>query len=209
VFAALVCLNAVALGGWLFAMQDVYAPIRWIDHVDPAAQLGWIAAHPLRFAGMLLDRFAGPGAGALWDLMVGRILGWLDTPMSYAAIKSYQLVLIAAALFDSRSEIRVGARLKIVALAVLLMGLAMIGTLLYLQGHPVGAGYITDVHGRYLIPLSPLLLLLLYNRTLRASVLARFPREDVITRGCAAGLAAFLVISSALSCILVARRYYL
>ena len=45
-------------------------------------------------------------------MMVGRLLGWLDTPVPYTTIKAYQLVLIAAALFDSRSEIRVGARIK-------------------------------------------------------------------------------------------------
>ncbi len=208
-FAVLVCVNAAALGGWVFVMQDVYVPIPWIAHVDPAAQLRWIAAHPMQFAGMLLDRFTGPGAGALWDLMVGRLLGWLDTPIPYAAIKSYQFVLIAAALFDSRGEIHVGARMKIVALAVLIVGLAMVGTLLYLQGHPVGANYLTDVHGRYLIPLSPLLLLLLYNRTLRDFVFAWVPREPWIARGCTAGLVAFLVLSSALSCVFVACRYYL
>ena len=85
----------------------------------------------------------------------------------------------------------------------------MIGTLLYLHGHPVGADYVATIQGRYLIPLSPLLLLILYNRTLRASVLARFPREPWIARACSAGVVAFLVISSALSCFYVARRYYL
>lgn len=209
VFAALVSLNVAALGGWVFVMKDVYVPITWMGHVDPAEQLRWIAANPMHFAGMLLDRFSGANAGALWDLMVGRILGWLDTPIPLISIKSYQFVLIATALFDSRSEIRVGARTKIVALAVLIVGLATIGTMVFLQGHPVGANYVADIHGRYLIPLSPLLLLLLYNRTLRASVLAWIPREQWIARGCTAGLVAFLVISSAFSCFIVARRYYL
>jgi uncharacterized membrane protein len=208
VFAALAGLNAVALGGWVWLMRDVYVPITWMGHVDPAAQLRFIAAHPLQFAGMLLDRFSGPGAGALWDLMVGRVLGWLDTPMPYAAVLSYQLVLIAAALVDSRSEIRVGARLKLLAFCVLVVGLATVGTMVYLQGHPVGASYLADIHGRYLIPLSPLPLLVLYNRTLRASLLARFPREPV-ARACSAGLAAFLVFSSALTCFVLVRRYYL
>ena len=90
-FAALVSVNAAALAGWVFVMQDVYVPITWMGHVDPAAQLRWIVANPMHFAGMLLDRFAGPGAIALWDMMVGRLLGWLDTPIPYAVIKSYQL----------------------------------------------------------------------------------------------------------------------
>ncbi len=209
IFAALISLNAAVLGGWGLLMQDVYAPITWMGHVDPAAQLRWIAANPVHFAGMLLDRFAGPGALSLWDLMVGRLLGWLDTPIPYTVIKSYQLVLIAAALFDSRSEIRVGARPKIVALAVLIVGLATIGTTLYLQAHAVGADYLTGIHGRYLIPLSPLLLLVLYNRRLRVCVLARIPREPRIARACTAALVAFLIVSSALSCFYVARRYYL
>jgi len=140
-------------------------------------------------------------------MMVGRLLGWLDTPIPYAVIKSYQLALIAAALFDSRSEIRVGARMKFLALAVSILGVAMIGTLIYLHGTPVGANHVSTIQGRYLIPLSPLLLL--YNRTLRASVLAWIPREQRIARAFSAGLVAFLVVSSALTCFWVARRYYL
>ena len=142
-------------------------------------------------------------------MMVGRLLGWLDTPIPYASIRSYQFVLIATALFDSRSEIRVGARMKFLALAVSILGVAMIGTLIYLHGTPVGANHVSTIQGRYLIPLSPLLLLLLYNRTLRASVLAWIPREQRIARAFSAGLVAFLVVSSALTCFWVARRYYL
>lgn len=209
VFAALALVNAAAVAGWVFAMRDVYVPIPWISDVDPAAQLRHIAAHPMQFAGLLYDRFAGPTAGALWDLMVGRILGWLDTPMPYAVIKAHQLLLIAAALFDSRADVRVGARPKLVALAVLILGFAAVGTLLYLQGHTVGANYLTDVHGRYLIPLSPLLLLPLYNRTLRGRVLAWDPRGRWIARGCTAGVVAVLALNSALICFFVARRYYL
>ena len=207
-FALLVGVNAAAVGGWIFLMQDVYVPIPWIADVDPGAQLAWILAHPAQFAGMLIDRFTGFGAGALWDLMVGRILGWLDTPMPYPVIKAYQFALIAAALLDSREDIRVGARLKLVALAALVAGLALVGTLLYLQGHPVGAGYLADVHGRYLIPLSPLPLLLLYNRTLRARVSAWLPREPWVAPSFSAALIAFLVLNSTLICVAVARRYW-
>jgi len=208
VFASLVALNAAALAGWAFVMEGVYAPPAWLNHVDPAAQLRWIAANPIQFSGILLERYSVPGARVYLDLMVGRVLGWMDAPIPYAVIKSYQFVLIAAALFDSRTEIRMGARIKIVALAVVLVGLAVIGTMAYVGGSAVGANRIRSLQGRYFIPLSPLLLLMLYNRTLRASVLARIPREQLIARGCTAGLVAFLLFSSALTCFFVASRYY-
>jgi len=84
----------------------------------------------------------------------------------------------------------------------------VIGTMAYVGGSAVGANRIRSLQGRYFIPLSPLLLLMLYNRTLRASVLARIPREQLIARGCTAGLVAFLLFSSALTCFFVASRYY-
>ena len=91
---------------------------------------------------------------------------------------------------------------------MVLVNLALIGTMAYAGGNAVGANRIAGIQGRYFIPLSPLLLLLLYNRTLRASVLAWIPREQLIARGCTAGLVAFLLFSSALTCFFVAVRYY-
>jgi hypothetical protein len=158
---------------------------------------------------MLLDAFFGTGGRALWDLMVGRVLGWLDTPLPYALILAYQLALIATALVDSRADVRIGARAKLVAAVALLAGLAGIGTLLYTQGHAVGVGYIAEIQGRYLIPLSPLPLLLLYNRSLRALVSARIPRGLPAAGAGRATLVAFLLLSSALTCAVIARRYYL
>jgi uncharacterized membrane protein len=176
--------------------------------VDPSAQLGWIAAHPTRFAEMLLESFSWPQTRAYSDLLVGRLLGWMDTPIPYALIRSYQVVLVTTALFDSHSQVRIGARLRIVALAVVLVDLALIGAMAYVGGNSVGAKRIVGIQGRYFIPLSPLILLLLYSRTLRASVLALIPREREIARGCTVGLFAFLLFSSALTSFLVAGRYY-
>jgi len=208
VFASLVALNAAALGGWAFVTKDVYAPPSWINNVDPAAQLRWIAANPTQFTGMLLESYSWPEPRVYSDFMVGRALGWMDTAIPYAVIRSYQFVLIAAALFDSRSEIRMGARIKIVALAVALVELALIGTMAYVGASAVGAKRIAGIQGRYFIPLSALPLLMLYNRTLRASVLAWIPREQMITRSCTTGLFAFLLFCSALICFFVAGRYY-
>lgn len=208
VFASLVALSAAALGGWALLAREVYAPPAWMNDVDPAAQLRWILASPKQFAELLLDRLSWPRVRLYSDLMVGRALGWMDTPIPQAAIRSYQLVLIAAALFDSRGENRIGARVKIAALAVVFVDFVLIGTMAYLAGNPVGAKQIAGIQGRYFIPLSPLLLLTLYNRTLRASVLAWIPRERLLARCCTTGLVAFLLFSSALTCFFVAHRYY-
>jgi uncharacterized membrane protein len=208
VFASLVALNAAALAGWAFVLEGVYAPPAWLNHVDPAAQLRWIAANPTQLPGILLERYSSPGPRLYLGLMVGRVLGWMDTPLPQPLISSYQFVLIAAALFDSSTEVRMGARIKILALAVVLVDLAVIGTMAYVGGSAVGAPRIRSLQGRYFIPLRPLLLLPLYNRTLRTLVLAWVPRQQWIARGCTAGLLAFLLLSSAITCFFVAARYY-
>jgi uncharacterized membrane protein len=208
VSAVLVGLCAAALGGWLLLLRDVYAHLAWVPDSDPVAQLRWIAAHPTQYAAMLFERFTGASGEALWALMVGRVLGWLDTPMPHGFIRSYQLALVGVALFDSRSDIHVGARMKLVALGAVCAGLVTVGTMLYVNGHAVGVSYVAEIQGRYLIPLSPLPLLALYNRTLRAGILSRFPQERILARACTAGLVAFVVFSSLLTCFVIARRYY-
>ncbi len=174
--------------------------------MDPAAQLELMWERPARFARILF--------GNLWhkvsrygDLLVGSRLGSLDAPLPQLFIRAYQMVLVVTALCDASPGHRVGARFKLIGLLLVFAEYVLISTLAYVFAMPVGAGG-TSIQGRYFIPLSPLLLLPLYNRRVRA-FLQGMSRPRVPLRAIAVlGIVVFLILSAAVTCKSLVARYY-
>lgn len=95
------------------------------------------------------------------------ILGWLDTPLPDYVYNSYIPMLLLAIILDKRNDIVVRWKMRyifgmafclIFILIMISMYMIMAGT-----GTKIGDGLITGVQGRYFIPISPLLFILLYN----------------------------------------------
>jgi uncharacterized membrane protein len=202
----LIGISAAALAGWALFAKDVYVPLSWKSHLDPIAQLRFIAAHPVWVASMLLGHLWS-GAGYYLDFMVGLRLGWVDAAIPHWFIRMYQVVLVLAALIDSRGSVRIGLRFKLTCLAVALVDVVTIATLAYIIWTPVGSSRVV-IWGRYFIPMSPLLLLPFYNRTVVATLRETPLRKLEGSCWSGAPLVAFLLFSSSVTLYFVAARYY-
>ncbi len=159
---------ALGLGAWLALVRSVYVPVGWVPGVDPAAQARAILSSPLAFLQLAWTDYLGSMPGYV-DQMTGRYLGWVDTELPLALIRSHQGLLVLTAVLDARAGIRVTWTQRGVALAVLCANMLLVSTLLYLSNNPVGAGTLVGIQGRYFIPLLPLFLLVLHNGRLGVS----------------------------------------
>ena len=167
-FLVLIGACALGLAAWLTLVRSVYVPVGWVPGVDPAAQARLILSSPLAFLELALTDYLSSMPGYV-DQMTGRYLGWVDTELPLALIRSHQVLLVLTAVLDTRSGIRVTWTQRGVALAVLCANMLLVSTLLYLSNNPVGAPTVVGIQGRYFIPLLPLFLLVLHNGRLGVS----------------------------------------
>ena len=205
--AAILSINAVAVGLWAFLVVDAYVPPAWIQGIDPSAQLEAMFARPARFVGFLLSDLAR-SFGRYFHMMVGSLLGSVDVALPMGFIRAYQVVLVVAALFDSRREIRVSWCLKLAAAVVAIGDLVLVWTLIYVDGTPVGQEFAWGIQGRYFIPLSPLFLLPFYNRGMSRWLEGRVGRARWLWAARTAFVVGFLILSSAVVCYSLLERYY-
>ena len=97
------------------------------------------------------------------DQFIG-VLGWLDTPLPSIIIFLYFTVLLFFALSDHNDQTIINFRKKFILLISVTSGVLIIITSIYLQFNSIGNTIIEGIQGRYFIPLSPLVFLLLYNK---------------------------------------------
>jgi uncharacterized membrane protein len=91
------------------------------------------------------------------------ILGWLDTKLPQLIYPTFYLVLSFIALTDNHMEVRISYRQKTYLALIAISAFLIVATGQYVTWTPVGAAKINAIQGRYLIPVIPLLVLLLYN----------------------------------------------
>lgn len=204
---ALFSLNAVALGTWAWLVLDVYVPPSWLQGQDPDAQLTALLTRPAWFAQMLFDDLVR-SIDHYSLRLVGSLLGSVDVVMPIGFIRAYQVLLVAAAVLDSRREVCVTWRLKLAAAAVAFGDLLLIWTAIYVDGTPVGAAHPWGVQGRYFIPLSPLVLLPFYNVPVLHWIRARTQLQPWLPAARTTCVVVFLLVSSALVCHSLLTRYY-
>jgi uncharacterized membrane protein len=129
--------------------------------INPAEQLRLLRAHPSHVVTLIFSTLWNKG----WPIsrsFIGR-LGWLDTPMNHLFTDGYVLALIAACwLADGRPSFPRRWLAPIILIPVALSAFAI--TLLnYLYDNPVGKPFADGVQGRYLIPLAPAMIVLLWG----------------------------------------------
>ncbi|WP_374622743.1 DUF2142 domain-containing protein [Devosia sp.] len=163
-------LLAVALVGAAFAgwTAVVYAggPLHLNAVADPAAQLAFLLADPLRVFAIAGATFATWGRFYV-ESFVGQ-LGWLDVflPPWYHLATQVMLGLAALGVVAGGVRlIRSGESLALAtALLVLLAGSGMIFGSLYLGWTEVGKLIVNGVQGRYFLPFATLLVLIADRR---------------------------------------------
>jgi len=154
--------NIIVAGLWNFCIRDFSATVRPAAQVQ--AQIELIKTQPGQYLSILLQTIRHR-TGYLCDTFVGR-LGWLDTSLPTCLVVCWWLLLAAAAILESRPTIHVTLLHKGILSGIMVITLLLMFTLMFIYWEPLGDTIIRGVQGRYLIPISPLLFMLLYSKRL-------------------------------------------
>jgi uncharacterized membrane protein len=191
--------NVTLFGLWSFLIRDIHAHMHPLaPNLAPDAQLSLVLGDPLHFVAVVFRTLLF--WGEFYTTSFIGILGWLDTRLPVWLTQSYWLLLVGAALVDTRKGVSITWRAK----AVQVLIISLVGSLFlvsfYLVWTPVGGDVVLGIQGRYLIPISPLFFLLLYNTRLRPRIPA-LPLKLLVV----AYLAAVLATTASV----LLHRYYI
>lgn len=91
----------------------------------------------------------------VWDSFIGRF-GWMDVPLPRALYRLWWIAIAAAILSDllaDHDRVRPSWRALIVGVAAIMASFVALCGALYLNWTSVGAYYVDNIQGRYMIPL--------------------------------------------------------
>lgn len=142
--------------------RDYYNSQLPFPDVNSNQQLLYILAHPFRYFKIII-RTMYEKRIFIYQSYVG-ILGWLDTYLPSIIYFSYLPFMFLCALCDHDNKFKFYLWQKIVIGVVGLGTVLVIITGQYVTWTPVGKSVIDGVVGRYFIPVSLTLLLLIHNR---------------------------------------------
>lgn len=134
-------------------------------------QVEFILLHPIQYIKILLNTFI-TWRGFYVSSFVGKF-GSLDTNLPDILILIYCIYLIILALFDSSKDIVIKWKQKAIYFLVAIMCIVLTETALYIVWTAlpaiggIGHEIISGVQGRYFIPCSILMLLILYSTKLK------------------------------------------
>lgn len=158
-------------------------------------QLRYVLFNPLTFISTLIHSFwffkmyiVGSHIGAF---------GWDFYQLPLIHIYLYLAILLAFAVLESQKEIMITYRQKFWILASLIGSLLVFSLMMYMIWAAVGAEILTNLQGRYFIPVIPLFWFLFYNRIV--------PVKEKILRSAAVVILTASMIST-ISTIII--RYY-
>jgi len=160
--------NAWVWFAWISVAPGLDAKIRLTDEVSARSQFQWLAQNPFRFAPVLLETFHLKG----WIFLQGYVglIGWLDMYLPAAFVIGYLILLVLACLpNEDKSPLPPPPpRAAAVVLPAVVCSFLIIALLSYLYWTPVRAAFIDGIGGRYLIPLSPAVFLVISSAMRRA-----------------------------------------
>jgi uncharacterized membrane protein len=197
-----ICLGCFVL--WVHISSSVDTQISMSNNVSAHQQLQLLQRHPLHFATLLLETFYRQGWSFLQSYVC--LLGWSDMYLPTAVVVSYLLIMFLAC-WSSEDSPRLPSPLScaIVILPAVTISFLAIAILSYLYWSPVALSYIYGISGRYLIPLSPAVIVLLCSLVRRLPPQLRCQLRQS-TLNLVAVLVAFGVCIYFLA--VVWRRYY-
>jgi uncharacterized membrane protein len=153
-----ICLGCFVL--WVHISSSVDTQISMSNNVSARDQLQLLQQHPAHFATLLLETFHRQG----WSFFQSYVclLGWSDMYLPAAVVVGYLLIMLLAC-WSSEDSPRLPSPLScaIIILPAVTISFLAIALLSYLYWSPVGLSYIYGISGRYLIPLSPAVIVLL------------------------------------------------
>jgi uncharacterized membrane protein len=200
----ILAINFAVWAGWVRASSGLDTRISISRIVSPHAQLDQLEQNPGRAPQLVLRTLEKRGRSYLQSY-VG-LIGWFDLYLPSAFVAAY-LVLLTFACWVSQDSPALPSpgRAASVVLPAVLISISSIALLSYLYWSPVGFDFIDGIHGRYLIPLTPAIFVLLCS-TLRF-IPARF-RLFLESHTINLLLATFVLASSSYFLVMVWARYY-
>jgi len=188
IVGAIGVVNFAAVGLWLWASRDRYVAQPIAPDADPARQLAFILAEPLRFLHVL-----GATSRTHWQAYLGAATGFAGSRGAPPAAAGWLYLAVAALVagLDGRPDRALGWRAKCLLSGALVATYVSIDALNYMGWNAVGAASIGLVQGRYFLPLLAPAFLLLSNR--RAAGLIE-DRRLTICCGAAAGISAAVAL---------------
>ena len=198
--------SLAAAGGWAILIRDVYAPIHWVDNVNPAAQAAYIMDIPLRYITDVFLYYSASWYGGV-ETMIGR-LGWLDTYLPGWFWTTYAVLLVLFALSDGDSNFRLSVWQRVISLGTVIVGIVSVTTAVYICCNPLRGDVVQGIQGRYFIPFLLPALLVAYNRKLTRTLQSDSIKPIEIR--CYAGivLTMWLIFSIGFSLAISLQRYY-
>jgi len=207
VLLLMLLLNALILTGWSFFAKQLYIPYSsynaahrvgqpLLEGVFPHEQFKFILSNFPQYTLTIIRSFR-VFSGFVLTSFIGT-LGWLDTPLSRSYIMSGFFVLFFFSLTETSTEKKISLKNKFVLSVSFLTAIFTFSTLMYISWTPVGDALISNLQGRYFIPLSPIFFSLFCNRKFYVK------REYLGILG-----SCFLFFSLTYASLVLIRRYYL
>ena len=168
-----------AFAGWSTLANSVYVPFHPEQHTDIHEQLRLVLADPWRFVKIVTHAFIYRQE-EYRHMFVG-VLGWLDTHLPGWLLDAYALLLLAAAVCDGRSDLRLEQARRAIVCVTAAAGLFAVSLSLYCLWSAVGSPVLDSIQGRYFIPIAPVVLLVLYNATLVGALKKRMKAAIVLS----------------------------
>ncbi len=164
--ATLTAICALLFVLWVRASSNLDTRNALSNNVSARAQFQLLEQHPAHFAPLLLETFRRRGWSFLQSY-VG-VIGWLDMYLPAAVVVGYVLLLLLACWScEDHPPLPSPLRCTVIILPAMIISFLVIALLDYLYWSPVGFPYIDGIHGRYLIPLTPAILILVCSATRR------------------------------------------
>lgn len=195
-FSILIASCLAALAAWSLVASFVSVPLQ--TGADPRAQVGHILRQPVLSLAVMIDSAVRCSRFYLREF-IGQ-LGWLDVTLWFPLVAAVFVGLWITAAADQAEGVKVTGGQKMTALGVFAAGAFLIMGSIYVFWNPVAGPAVEGVQGRYFIPLSPFLFLIVYNR--------RFPfrlRTDSLLR---TALVCFSLCSAVYALAAVVLRFY-
>jgi uncharacterized membrane protein len=164
-------------------------------HIDPAAQLKWIAKHPGPFWHRVKHDLKIRGID-YWQELVGR-LGWLNISLPSWIPAGFLLALSAAVFFAPRAEPIPMWWQRLALMAVAFGGIVAIELMLYLTFNGVGSSWIFGVQGRYFAPLALVAVFAFSNSAVSRARFEFFFKLSCVAFLASAHLGAFFALARA------------
>ena len=158
IFFSLIFVSLSAVSIWFLTIKDIIVPLK--SDISAIEQAVYVFNNPIKFLEISIKTLSSK---KFISHFIGQ-LGWLDTQMSWFFLLPYLFMLIFTALTDNAGNIILTSKHKMILAATLFTSIILICLSQYLTWTPVGRA---RIQGRYFIPLSPLIFLLLSNKKIK------------------------------------------